>query len=185
MIPANWDILKLKRIASLKSGEFITGDSITSDGEFPVFGGNGLRGYTSSFTHDGDHVLIGRQGALCGNINYATGRFWASEHAVVVTIREGYQVRWLGELLDVMNLNKLSQSAAQPGLAVEVIANLGVPIPPPDVQRAIVAYIRAETAKLDALRTATERTISLLKERRAALISAAVTGKINVPEAIT
>jgi type I restriction enzyme S subunit len=53
-------------------------------------------------------------------------------------------------------------------------------VPPIDEQRAIVAHIAAETAKLDALRAATERTIALLKERRAALIAAAVTGKINV-----
>ena len=51
-------------------------------------------------------------------------------------------------------------------------------VPPIDEQRAIVAHITAETAKLDALRSATERTIALLKERRAALIAAAVTGQI-------
>ena len=52
-----------------------------------------------------------------------------------------------------------------------------------DEQRAIVAHITAETAKLDALRSATERTIALLKERRAALIAAAVTGRLHIPEA--
>jgi type I restriction enzyme S subunit len=57
------------------------------------------------------------------------------------------------------------------------------PLPPLDEQRAIVAYIAAETGKLDALRAATERTIELLKERRSALIAAAVTGKIAVPAA--
>jgi restriction endonuclease S subunit len=179
-IPAHWNVMKLKHIASLNSGEFITADSIDSDGDFPVFGGNGMRGYTSSFTHDGDYVLIGRQGALCGNINYATGRFWASEHAVVVSLRKGYQVRWLGELLEVLNLNRLSQSAAQPGLAVEVIANLAVPIPPYSEQRAIADGITSETAKIDALRSETGRTIALLKERRAALIAAAVTGQLEV-----
>jgi len=184
-IPAHWDVMKLKHIASLKSGDFITSDSIAPDGDYPAFGGNGLRGFTSSFTHDGDYILIGRQGALCGNINYASSRFWASEHAVVVHIRGEHLFKWLGKLLEVLNLNQFSQSAAQPGLAVEVIASLGIAVPPLDEQRAIVAHVSAETAKLDALRAATERTISLLRERRAALIAVAVTGAINVGEAIT
>ena len=61
----------------------------------------------------------------------------------------------------------------------EEFRDIVVPLPPPAEQRAIVAHISAETAKLDALRQAAERTIGLLKERRAALIAAAVTGKIK------
>ena len=178
-IPAHWAIMKLKHVAFLKSGDAITSDSITESGEYPVYGGNGIRGYTSSFTHNGDYVLIGRQGALCGNINIASGRFWASEHAVVVHVQGENDFNWLGELLQIMNLNQYSQSAAQPGLAVGFVANLQVPIPPLPEQRLIVAHIRRETAKLDALRQAAERTIGLLRERRAALIAAAVTGKIK------
>jgi len=183
-IPAHWVVLALKRIASLKSGDFITADSISVEGAFPVYGGNGLRGYTSSYTHDGDHVLIGRQGALCGNVIYATGRFWASEHAVVVTMVRTREVRWLGTLLESMNLNQYSQSAAQPGLAVEFIANLGVPVPPDMEQRAIVTHIEDATQRIDAIVSATKRTITLLKERRAALISAAVTGQTVVASAV-
>ena len=70
-IPISWQILKLKHIVKMQSGEQITADRIEDVGEFPVFGGNGLRGFTDAHTHDGLFVLIGRQGALCGNINYA------------------------------------------------------------------------------------------------------------------
>jgi len=69
-LPPHWECKKLKYLASLKSGETITSDSISDNGDYPVYGGNGLRGFTSNFTHSGDYVLIGRQGALCGNINY-------------------------------------------------------------------------------------------------------------------
>jgi type I restriction enzyme S subunit len=179
-IPAHWAIKKLKHFAFLKSGDAITSDSITESGEYPVYGGNGVRGYTSSFTHNGDYVLIGRQGALCGNINIASGRFWASEHAVVVHVQGENDFNWLGELLQIMNLNQYSQSAAQPGLAVNFVANLQVPIPPLPEQCLIAAHIKRETAKLDTLKVATERTIELLKERRIAIIAAAVTGQIGV-----
>lgn len=56
-----------------------------------------------------------------------------------------------------------------------------LPVPPLAEQRAIVAHLAAETAKLDALRAAAERSIALLKERRAALIAAAVTGRLAIP----
>lgn len=62
----------------------------------------------------------------------------------------------------------------------EGLYQVWLPVPPLEEQCAIVAHISAETAKIDALRAATERTIELLKERRAALIAAAVTGKINL-----
>jgi len=62
----------------------------------------------------------------------------------------------------------------------EGFRDIVVPVPPSAEQRAIIAHIKCETAKLDALREATEKTISLLKERRAALIAAAVTGQIDV-----
>jgi type I restriction enzyme, S subunit len=179
-MPAHWQVKKLKYIALLKSGDFIASDSIAPIGDYPVFGGNGVRGFSSAFTHDGNYVLIGRQGALCGNINYASGRFWATEHAVVVHIQGEHEFVWLGELLRVMNLNQFSQSAAQPGLAVEVVANLGIAVPSIEEQRAIVAHIAAETAPLDILAAATERSMALLRERRAALIAAVVTRRIEV-----
>ena len=174
-MPSEWQRKKLKYVASLKSGDSITSDDIAESGEYPVFGGNGIRGYASAYTHEGRHVLIGRQGALCGNINYATGRFWASEHAVVAAIRADSNVTWLGELLRSMNLNQYSQSAAQPGLAVDVIANLEIPVPPLRQQRAIATYLDHETAQLDALVAAKERVLGLLAEKRRAFITHAVT----------
>jgi type I restriction enzyme, S subunit len=71
-------------------------------------------------------------------------------------------------------------SNSMQNIGQDSVCNLWLPVPPLDEQRAIVAYISAETAKLDALRAATERTIGLLKERRAALIAAAVTGKLAI-----
>lgn len=173
--PAHWTHQKLKYVASLRSGEGITYDNVSDAGEYPVYGGNGVRGFTSSYTHDGTYPLIGRQGALCGNINYASGKFWASEHAVVVSVRRSHVVRWLGEVLRSMNLNQYSQSAAQPGISVEVIENLPIPVPPEPEQEAIAAFLDRETARIDALIAEKERMLALLEEKRAALISRVVT----------
>ena len=145
--PSHWRRTKLKYITLLKSGESITSDSISEAGDYPVFGGNGTRGFTTAFTHTGEHVLIGRQGALCGNINYASGRFWASEHAIVVAIKGEHDTVWLGELLRFMDLNQLSQSAAQPGIAADDVGNFEIAVPPLREQRVIARYLQTETAR--------------------------------------
>jgi type I restriction enzyme S subunit len=78
--------------------------------------------------------------------------------------------------------SRAKQSTNLASISATNIGELPIPIPPENEQREILAYISAEAAKLDALYSATERTIDLLKERRAALIAAAVTGKIKVVE---
>jgi type I restriction enzyme S subunit len=181
-IPAHWEVKRLKYVALLKSGQGITADQIYEEGEYPVYGGNGLRGFTSHYTHDGHFVLIGRQGALCGNINYAKNRFWASEHAVVVTPKISLETVWLGELLRAMDLNHYSVSAAQPGLSVDIINNLKVPFAPPREQKEIVEYIDEDTSRIERLISKSEKEIEFLQEYKTALISEVVTGKIDVRE---
>ena len=179
-VPAHWEVRRLKTICGMKSGENITTESIAPTGNFPVYGGNGLRGYTSFYTHDGDFVLIGRQGALCGNIHIARGRFWASEHAVVASLDKNYIVSWFGAILSAMNLNQYSISAAQPGLSVERVLNLGLPVPPVSEQTAIVGYLDRATAAIDAAIARTRRQVELMQEYRARLIADVVTGKLDV-----
>jgi len=178
-VPSSWTIKKLGYMASLQSGEGIESKDIEDSGEYPVYGGNGLRGYTSNFTHEGERLLIGRQGALCGNINYAQGQFWATEHALVATPREPFFTKWLGSLLWAMNLNQYSISAAQPGLAADVISRLRIPVPPLNEQRTIASYLGRETKRLDELVHAKEGLLELLAEKRRALIASAVIRGLN------
>lgn len=179
-IPEHWELKKLKYVTSLRSGESITADNIRQEDEYPVFGGNGLRGFTSEYTHEGDFILIGRQGALCGNVNYAKDKFWASEHAVVISRFNKENIIWLGELLRVMNLNQYSISAAQPGLSVKRIENLFIPYPSIEEQQKIGNRIESLTKPTDITLTKIENEIELLQEYRTALINEVVTGKIKV-----
>jgi type I restriction enzyme S subunit len=181
-VPEHWEVLRLKYLARLRSGESITSERIEETGDYPVYGGNGIRGFTSSFTHEGEFVLIGRQGALCGNINYANGKFWASEHAVVVHPLRQYRTYWLGELLRAMNLNQYSLAAAQPGLAVERIQNLAIPFPPIAEQEQIDQYIKNQINAFDAAIATLRREIELVREYRQRLIADVVTGKVDVRE---
>jgi type I restriction enzyme S subunit len=179
-VPEHWDVKKISHISVMRSGDGIVSEQIKIDGHYPVYGGNGLRGYFDKFNHDGSYVLIGRQGALCGNINYGHGKFWASEHAIVIYLQNNIQHRWFGETLRAMNLNQYSVSAAQPGLSVANITCLKVPFPPKEERTAIEKHIEQQTRKIDILVSKALSVIELLQERRTALISAAVTGKIDV-----
>jgi type I restriction enzyme S subunit len=179
-IPEHWGIQRLKNCGTFQSGENLTSEVIDDTGDYPVYGGNGLRGYYNRYNHDGEFVLIGRQGALCGNINYGSGKFWATEHAVVVTLNERINHFWFGETLRVMNLNQYSQSSAQPGIAVENIRPLKLPFPPLKEQTQIVSFIKAETAKIDQAIAKAEKEIELIKEYREAMIAEAVLGKLDV-----
>lgn len=148
-VPEHWEVKRIKDLSRLRSGDSIVSEQIEKEGKYPVYGGNGLRGYYSKYTNNGEYILIGRQGALCGNINYASGKFWASEHAVVTYLRQSIDIKWYGEILRIMNLNQYSLAAAQPGLAMDRIRRLLLPVPPLPEQKAIAGYLDTKTAHID------------------------------------
>lgn len=179
VIPDHWEEKRIKDIAFLQSGNSITAMDIAEEGKYPVYGGNGLRGYTNNYTNDGDYVLIGRQGALCGNINYAYGKFYATEHAVVVYTKNEEITYWLGETLKAANLNRLSMTAAQPGLAVSTLNIQFIPYPPRKERIRIANYLAEKCTEIDTQ-------VSLLTSKRDAylrlkksIINHAVTHGLN------
>ena len=107
------------------------------DGCYSCFGGNGIRGYVDEYNQDGVFSIIGRQGALCGNINIASGKFYATEHAVVTTLYDGIDFNWSNYTLEALRLNEYATGAAQPGLSVANVLNVFVPVPPTDEQKQI------------------------------------------------
>ena len=120
------------QVCKLKAGQFVKAEDIREEGGFgryPCYGGNGLRGYVADYTHDGEFPIIGRQGALCGNVQYAQGKFHATEHAVVVTPMVSMNQYWLYHLLLLLNLNRYATGAAQPGLAVGNLERIHIQIP--------------------------------------------------------
>lgn len=175
-IPSQWISKRIKHVAAMQSGEGITAETIDQSGTYPVYGGNGIRGFTAEKTHSGEFVLVGRQGALCGNVHHVVGDFWASEHAVVSALYAGDNPRWAAYILEFMNLGQYSMAAAQPGLAVDKIQQLQLPVPPPDEQQAIADYLDTETARIDTLVQEKEELIGLLREARSNRISELISG---------
>ena len=137
-----WHSFLINEICSeFKSGKNIKADSISENGEYPVFGGNGLRGYTASYNHEGLYVLIGRQGALCGNVHSVNGKTYITEHAIAAAGNEKSDTSFLHYLFIKMNLGQYSDQSAQPGLAVNNLLKLKVLLPPISEQKKIAKLL--------------------------------------------
>jgi type I restriction enzyme, S subunit len=154
-----WRVDSLATTCSMKSGEGITSLNIDQFSKYPCYGGNGIRGFTSRFTHNGSFALIGRVGALCGNVLAVEGQFFASEHAIVVTAFSQTDIRWLAYALEEMNLNQYSESSAQPVLSVGKLLILDLAVPPTKAEQTAIADVLSDIdAELAALELRREKT---------------------------
>ena len=165
-----WREKTLVDACKMQSGKFVAASEIkeqNANGMFPCYGGNGLRGFTATHTHHGTYPLIGRQGALCGNVKLATGRFHATEHAVVATPNQGVDLVWLYYLLDLLNLNRFATGQAQPGLSVDVLEKVPVAIPKDEREQQRIA---ACLSSLDELIAAQARKVNALKTHKKGLM---------------
>lgn len=134
--------MKLGDTCVLKAGKAISATEISQnvndDYIYPCYGGNGLRGYVKNYNQDGEHPIVGRQGALCGNVCYACNKFYATEHAVVVSPSALYNEKFLYYLLDFARLEQYKTAGAQPGLSVARLEKVVLPVPPLAIQQRIV-----------------------------------------------
>ena len=152
-IPESWEWVRIKSIFSMQAGKNVTSADINSEQnevfKYPCYGGNGLRGYVKGYNTEGVFPIVGRQGALCGNVNVASGQFWATEHAVVT---DGYGItpyKWQYYFLIALNLNQYATATAQPGLAVSNVVEVPIPLPPLAEQHRIVAKIEELLPKIE------------------------------------
>ena len=184
-IPENWCWTTLGEVFTLQAGKNITAKEISDKEDtiypFPCYGGNGLRGYVSSYNRTGRFPLIGRQGALCGNINVADGLFYATEHAVVVESYCNIDVDWAVYALIYLNLNQYATSTAQPGLSVATINEVLLPVPPIDEQKRIANEIEKWFDLIKEIESGKVELKSYIKQTKSKILDLAISGKL-VPQ---
>ena len=167
-----WRNLSITEIASLKAGKsFNKHDAIDKPtvGYYPCYGGNGQRGYLPYYNQEGKYNIIGRQGALCGCINVAEGKFYATEHAVIVTPINVSDFEFLHESLIRANINQYATGAAQPGISVtNVNSQLTLNYPIYEEQKALGKYFTS----LDSQISASTSRLASLKQMKAASLQA-------------
>lgn len=184
-VPDNWVWITLGDIFTLQAGKNITAKDISEKQDkthcFPCYGGNGLRGYVSSYNREGRFPLIGRQGALCGNINEANGRFYATEHAVAVDTYCDTNIDWAINILLYLNLNQYATSTAQPGLSVATINEVMVPVPPLKEQQRISQKLNDWFCLIDQIEQGKEDLQTTIKQTKSRILDLAIHGKL-VPQ---
>lgn len=177
MVPEDWEFKGLNEICStFKSGYGITSKEIDEYGKYSVYGGNGSRGFTNSFTHDGDFFLIGRQGALCGNIVRIKGKNYVSEHAIAVQANQENSNDFLADRLEFFDLNRLSESSAQPGLSVDKLLKLKISVPPLPEQEKITFALSHVDKEISCCRNQ----LNKLSMQKKGLMQQLLTGKVRV-----
>ena len=184
-IPSSWEWTTLGEVFTLQAGKNITAKDISdkedSEHRFPCYGGNGLRGYVRSYNRNGCFPLIGRQGALCGNINFAEGLFYATEHAVVVETYCKTDVEWAVYSLIHLNLNQYATSTAQPGLSVSTINEVLIPLPPIEEQGRIVRCLNKWDTLIDQIEQGKVNLQAIIKQAKNKILDLAIHGKL-VPQ---
>ena len=150
-------------------------------GSYPCFGGNGIRGYVDKYNQDGTFSIVGRQGALCGNINIASGKFYATEHAVVTSLFYGIDFNWSNYILEALQLNKHATGAAQPGLSVANILNVFVPVPPTQEQERIGKAIVESIKVIETIEQEKMNLQTIVTNAKAKILDLAIRGQL-VPQ---
>jgi len=187
LIPEEWNITKIKFLCEMQSGDNITAQDIDSEKDeincYEVYGANGFRGYYKDYTHKGKYCLVGRQGALAGNVHIVDSTFWATDHAVVVYVNNKISQEYMYYLLISMNLNQYAfETAAQPGLSVSKIMNLQVVYPSYIQQQIILEYLNKKCAVIEAVIAEKRKQLEVLEQYKKSLIYEYVTGKREVPD---
>ena len=176
-IPEGWEVVPVKRLCTMQAGKNLTSEQIAPEGTYPVYGGNGIRGFFSDYNCVGQFLTVGHQGALCGNVHKINGKVWATEHAVITAPSSYAILDFLYYLLIGMDLNQyVSSTAAQPGLAVGTLLNLKTCYPCSTLEQTQISnYLNAKCSEIDTMLSRTRSSIEEYKKLKQAVITQAVT----------
>ena len=184
-LPKGWVWTTVGELFTLQAGKNITSNNISptqnAEYKYPCFGGNGIRGYVASSNRSGNYPIIGRQGALCGNVNLANGEFYATEHAVVVDYYCETDFMWCYYTLEALNLNQYATATAQPGLAVNIINEVSIPLPPYKEQKVISEAISYWLSLIDTIGNSKEQLLIAIGQAKSQILDLAIHGKL-VPQ---
>ena len=189
-IPAHWNIMRLARVTECLDGQRVPlnaeerGDM---QGDYPYWGANSIVDYLDSWIFDEELVLIGEDGAPFFDRNRevaftVSGKIWVNNHAHVLRPKPQIHSKFLSNALNSVDYRRFIDGATRDKLTQSDMNAIPIQLPPISDQRAIAALLDRETEKIDDLIAKVREAIDRLRELRTALISAAVTGRIDVRE---
>jgi type I restriction enzyme M protein len=143
-IKPDWEMVELGKIIKLSSGRGLTQQNMI-EGEFPVYGGNGINGYHNEYFIENPIIVIGRVGAYCGSVIVTQPKSWVTDNGLYITeylmeINQDY----LAQVLSQLELNKFAKVGGQPSISQSTVYERQIPVPTIAEQELIVAQIEKE-----------------------------------------
>jgi type I restriction enzyme S subunit len=187
-VPEGWEVIPLKHVMESEDSvrtPISAAERADFEKVFPYYGASGIIDYVDDYLFDQPRLLVAEDGANLLSRStplafIATGKYWVNNHAHILK-PTGIGLRLAQAFLASVVLDPWITGAAQPKLTSEALGTIPIPVPPIEEQKVIESHLDTETAKIDRLISETEDTITLMQERRSALISSVVTGKLQVP----
>lgn len=169
-IPIEWNVSRVGNFFSFSSGDSLTNEYIRDEGSYLVYGANGIRGYYSKFNLNTKRILLGRVGALAGNVHIVNEKVWVTEHALIASNKLDVIVEYYGYVFESMNLIQYSKSSAQPVISGDTLQKLRFPVPSLSEQQAIADYLDETCSKIDEIIAEAKASIDEYKELKQSII---------------
>lgn len=175
-----WEKKKLGECFKLKSGEMLSA-KMMKDGSIPVYGGNGISGFHNDYNLSGSNVIIGRVGALCGNVRHITEQIWLTDNGFQITdFKFELDHAFLTYLLNYKNLRSLARQAAQPVISNSSLKDLPLQFPTSlSVQKRIVNQLDALSVETKQLEENYRKKLESLEELKKSILQKAFSGELT------
>jgi type I restriction enzyme, S subunit len=187
LLVSDHDLLQqsMRWLIRVGSGDFISNEDMSSEQSperpIAVIGGNGVMAYTNRSNAPINTLVVGRVGALCGNVHFFGNRSWVTDNALIVRLTsKDLLPRYAFEVLKSANLNEKANKSAQPLITGETVKKVKVRLPDRDEQQRRVDSLDHFSERFTKTTKTVLLSIDRLKEYRSALITSAVTGQIDV-----
>lgn len=159
-----WETREFSKCYKLSSGDGLSAKNII-EGDFPVYGGNGIVGYHSDYNMDGEYIIIGRVGALCGNVRNVMGKAFITDNAFLLTKNVENVNVYLLYLLKIHNLRQYAREAMQPVISNASLRNIRIILPPLSLQQLFSQKIEAIEKEKELIRQSIKETEELFNSR--------------------
>ena len=179
-VPEGWVWCRLGDVISIKSGDSIRVRD-NRQGEYPIYGGNGINGYYSDCNVEPDTIVIGRVGFYCGSVHQTISKAWVTDNAFIVSCESVFNSKYLCHLLEWLQLSKTSNSTAQPVISGKGIYPLLIPIPPLYEQERIVSEVKRCFTLIAQIEQGKSDLQTIIKQAKSKILDLATHGKL-VPQ---
>ena len=160
-----WEIKKLWECFKLKSGDMLSA-KMMKEGNISVYGGNGISGYHNVSNLQGENIIIGRVGALCGNVRLVSEKIWLTDNAFLITeYKFDFDKSFLTYLLNFKNLRSYARQAAQPVISNSSLNEVEISFPKSITeQQRIVSILDKCFSAIDKAKANAEQNLKNTKE---------------------